>query len=150
MLLFITTCCLAKLSLLAFLRSLTRVAIHRKLSIILGTSMVLWAVTSFVSGAFQCDLPRPWDHLRNKCFNRVSSVETLAFLHHSPPSLACMGMLRFDWEPRDRPWTHTPAPVHDPPSENLNRQEDCSPHGIHGSAKVDDSPLCPVVLNAYS
>ena len=73
-LIFIFTCCLAKLSLLAFLRSLTHVISHRTFNIALGTSIILWTVTSLIPGAFQCALPEPWDHVHNRCFDRVSNV----------------------------------------------------------------------------
>ena len=76
--LFITSVCFAKLSLVAFLRNLTPLALNRTSGLIIGLVVILWAVTGTVTAAFQCDLPSPWDYVNQSCFNRVSGLSCLA------------------------------------------------------------------------
>ncbi len=70
--LFLASVCFAKLSLVAYLRNLTPLALYRKVSLLIGLVVALWATTAILSAAFQCRLPRPWDYINNTCFSRVS------------------------------------------------------------------------------
>lgn len=72
-----TSVCFAKLSLVAFLRSLTPLALDRQYSLIVGSVVVLWATTATVSMAFQCPISKPWDYDSQSCFNRVSGLHGL-------------------------------------------------------------------------
>ena len=70
--LFIISVCLAKLSLVAFIRKFTPLALDRRSGLIIGVLVALWATTTIVAVAFQCRLPEPWDYIHHSCFNRVS------------------------------------------------------------------------------
>ena len=67
----VASVCCAKLSLVAFLRSLTPSPLDRKLGLVIGLLVVVSGVTAIVTVAFQCHLPRPWDYVNESCFNRV-------------------------------------------------------------------------------
>ncbi len=72
--LFIASVCFAKLSLVSFLRNLTPLPLDRKWGLIIGSLVVLWAITAALAFAFQCHLPQPWDYVNQACFNRVSDL----------------------------------------------------------------------------
>ena len=54
-------------------------SLDRNLGLSIGLVIVLWAVTSSITIAFQCRLPEPWDYINRSCFNRVSSLPTFVF-----------------------------------------------------------------------
>ena len=67
----VASVCFAKLSLVAFLRSLTPSALDRKLGLVIGLLVIVSGMTAIVTVAFQCHIPRPWDYVHESCFNRV-------------------------------------------------------------------------------
>lgn len=71
--LFITTLCLTKLSVVAFFFLSTIGSSPRVVSSALGCFILVWFVISIFGLAFQCSLPHPWMFIQNTCFDRVSS-----------------------------------------------------------------------------
>ena len=69
--LLITTLTLGKIS---TMRTIWDMAPRERRPYIIATEAVigLWGVSSIVASFFQCSLPKPWDYIDGRCFNRVS------------------------------------------------------------------------------
>ncbi|MCJ1240928.1 hypothetical protein MMC14_008932 [Varicellaria rhodocarpa] len=80
-LLTIVSYCFAKLSLVAFLRYRTPSKPDQRNCKILGLVIIAWATTAFITTAFQCHLPRPWDSSGNSCLNRNSLADYVAIVN---------------------------------------------------------------------
>lgn len=61
----------SKISVLLFLHALTPLKRHRRILRIACIILTLWVLTGTFSTIFQCAVPRTWDYLSGKCFNRV-------------------------------------------------------------------------------
>jgi hypothetical protein len=46
----------------------------RRAVIAFGIVVSAWTMASLVAIAFQCDLPRPWETVRSRCSNAVSTM----------------------------------------------------------------------------
>ncbi|KAJ6184522.1 hypothetical protein N7519_005823 [Penicillium mononematosum] len=68
--LFITSICFSKLSLLVFIRNLTPAPLDRRFALVLGISIALWTIASIFTAAFQCHVPQTWNYLHGTCFDR--------------------------------------------------------------------------------
>ncbi|KAF1359302.1 hypothetical protein EJ07DRAFT_40773, partial [Lizonia empirigonia] len=68
-LLYISTLCFSKLSILVLFYNVAVLRTHR--FFVLGFSICIsaWSVTSVIAAAFQCELPRPWEMMTLRCFN---------------------------------------------------------------------------------
>ena len=71
--LLLTSITFAKLSLFAFLRNLTPKKLDRRIGLAIGLVVLLWYITAIFTTAFQCHLPRPWDYIDGRCFQRVGT-----------------------------------------------------------------------------
>jgi hypothetical protein len=69
--LFITVLFLTKISATRTIRSMAPRERQRLILITEGV-ISLWALGSIVASLFECSLPKPWDYIHGKCFNRVS------------------------------------------------------------------------------
>ncbi|KAM5529472.1 hypothetical protein BFJ70_g17351 [Fusarium oxysporum] len=68
--LFITVLFLAKISATRTIRSMASRERQRLILITEGV-ISLWALGSIVASLFECSLPKPWDYIHGKCFNRA-------------------------------------------------------------------------------
>ncbi|KAH8672586.1 hypothetical protein BGZ60DRAFT_429912 [Tricladium varicosporioides] len=68
---FIASLCLSKLSAIAFLRHLTPDSRYMRMCLWYGIFTTLWSVIALVVIAFQCNLPKVWLILGDKCINRT-------------------------------------------------------------------------------
>ncbi|KAJ9417949.1 amino acid permease-domain-containing protein [Fusarium oxysporum] len=68
--LFITVLFLAKISATRTIRSMASRERQRLVLITEGV-ISLWALGSIVASLFECSLPKPWDYIHGKCFNRA-------------------------------------------------------------------------------
>ncbi|KAH7210136.1 hypothetical protein DER44DRAFT_722608 [Fusarium oxysporum] len=68
--LFITVLFLTKISATRTIRSMASRERQRLILITEGV-ISLWALGSIVASLFECSLPKPWDYIHGKCFNRV-------------------------------------------------------------------------------
>jgi len=66
----IAVLCLIKLSILAFIHSLTNIHWHRQLVTALGVLILLWAISAELAIGFLCGLPAPWNYISKTCFGR--------------------------------------------------------------------------------
>ncbi|KAL8685423.1 MAG: hypothetical protein Q9218_007773 [Villophora microphyllina] len=70
-LLYIPSICLSKLAVALLLRTLTPVALHRRLASAIAIFTVVWAATAEMVMLFQCKPPRTWDLLNNHCIDSL-------------------------------------------------------------------------------
>lgn len=75
-LLYVPALCLAKLSILIYLRALSPDTPFAILNRILEVFIVIWGISTEFALAFQCRLPNPWTVISGRCFNMV-----LQYLH---------------------------------------------------------------------
>jgi hypothetical protein len=80
--LFIASIACSKLSLLIFIRNLTPASLDRRVALVLGAFIGLWAVISIFTASFQCHLPQTWNYLHGTCFNRVWNLSFLSTMAH--------------------------------------------------------------------
>ncbi|PGH20067.1 hypothetical protein AJ80_03717 [Polytolypa hystricis UAMH7299] len=64
--------CVAKLSLLAFISSITFVTAYTNAVRVLAIVVILWTISSVFVTAFQCHFPEPWNYIGNVCIDRSS------------------------------------------------------------------------------
>ena len=88
-LLLILSLCFSKLSILVFVQALSPKNIDRKIALWVGAVLVIWALSSELVYAFQCQLPRPWDKINSKCINMVSNCH-FSFPIHLYPYQPCL------------------------------------------------------------
>lgn len=72
-LLLVLNLCFSKLSILVFVQALSPKSIDRMIGLCIGTVLIIWAVSSELVYAFQCQLPRPWVKINGRCINIVST-----------------------------------------------------------------------------
>ncbi|KAI1778519.1 hypothetical protein F4818DRAFT_438679 [Hypoxylon cercidicola] len=65
--LFVASQAFSKLSIIFFVRHISPIAFHRTLAWILTGATLVWAFSSILMLLFQCDTPRVWDAIANKC-----------------------------------------------------------------------------------
>jgi hypothetical protein len=70
--LYLLTLSLNKTSTLLLIARLVGVKLHLVFIRVVSAVVLLWTVGSVFAVAFQCGVPRPWESLGGKCFNRVS------------------------------------------------------------------------------
>ncbi|KAI9793076.1 MAG: hypothetical protein M1816_000974 [Peltula sp. TS41687] len=67
---FLSTLFFAKMSMLVFIRHLTRAKTQLAATIrVIAVVVLLWFVSAIFAAAFQCGLPRPWDSRAGRCFD---------------------------------------------------------------------------------
>jgi hypothetical protein len=77
--LYMSSICFAKLSLLVlFYTVVAAQRTYRRLVLGFGIFIGTWSIASIVGIAFQCQLPRPWETMTLRCFNKVSKVHKLS------------------------------------------------------------------------
>ena len=71
-LLYILSLTFSKFAVLLLIHRITPVNVHQLL--ISGTAVIalLWSLTGLLAAAFQCQVPRTWEVLQEKCFDQVS------------------------------------------------------------------------------
>ena len=69
--LFVSSLCLAKLAIPVGLWPVSPVKQHQIANIAIGIITIIWAVTSILGFAFQCNLPYPWGFQNWHCMDRV-------------------------------------------------------------------------------
>ncbi|KAF2759845.1 hypothetical protein EJ05DRAFT_526531 [Pseudovirgaria hyperparasitica] len=65
--------CFAKLSMAAMIYSLTPKAHARHYAVATAVFVAIWALTSGLVLAFECDPPRSWDYIDGKCINSYAA-----------------------------------------------------------------------------
>ena len=73
--LYISSLSFSKLFLIALVYAVVNNRVHRiQPTIVQGLAVLvmLWTLASLSGVAFQCSLPRPWEVLTLRCFNKVS------------------------------------------------------------------------------
>ncbi|KAI4234235.1 MAG: hypothetical protein LQ349_003911 [Xanthoria aureola] len=80
-LLFIVNLCLAKVSVLQMLRTITPVKLHVRMVLGVGLFILLWSLASEFVAAFQCSMPRPWQVTGNRCLDRTAFWNAYGFLN---------------------------------------------------------------------
>ena len=73
-LLYISTLCFSKLSILVLFYNVVVLRTHRFFVLGFGFCIFAWSVACIVAAAFQCELPRPWEMMTLRCFNTVSTI----------------------------------------------------------------------------
>ncbi|KAI1374518.1 hypothetical protein F4677DRAFT_425296 [Hypoxylon crocopeplum] len=68
--LFVASQALSKLSVIFFIRVISPNPLHKTLTWVLTAATLAWAISSIFALLFQCDTPRVWDFLANKCVDR--------------------------------------------------------------------------------
>lgn len=63
----------SKISYVMFVRSITVVALDRKIAFVFIVLLSIWGFVSVITVAFQCQPLPTWDYLAGKCYDRVSS-----------------------------------------------------------------------------
>jgi hypothetical protein len=69
-LLYISSICFGKLSLIAFFHGIKINTLQRRLVQVFGAFILVWSTVSLVAVAFQCGLPRPWEVITLHCYDR--------------------------------------------------------------------------------
>lgn len=54
-----------------FVKMVVSIFAENKTSWVMMALLAVWGLTSEFATAFQCQLPRTWDFVNQKCFNRV-------------------------------------------------------------------------------
>ena len=82
----------AKLSFLAFCRTLTPKKTQRRVTIALAVLVCVWFVVSEFTALFQCHLPQTWQYIGGSCIDRVSHAPTKIARPHADPEglIGCM------------------------------------------------------------
>lgn len=63
----------SKISYVMFVRSITVVALDRRIALVFIVILSIWGLVSVITVAFQCQPLPTWDYLTGKCYDRVSS-----------------------------------------------------------------------------
>lgn len=70
-LLYIPALSLAKIAVLAHIRTAIPAQRERRPIYAIGVSVCLWAFIGELVTAFSCDVPQPWNYIGGKCIHRV-------------------------------------------------------------------------------
>lgn len=70
-LLYIIALAISKVSVLVLLWQITPVAVHRRMTLGVGSFIAAWTLASFFASVFQCSTPDTWMILSQHCFDRV-------------------------------------------------------------------------------
>lgn len=72
--LYISSLCFAKLSLIVYFGNIFFQRTHRRVVSAMGVLVGVWSAVSLGAVAFQCQLPKPWEVMTLRCYNRVSAI----------------------------------------------------------------------------
>lgn len=74
-LLYVALLCFSKLSIVVLFYNVVVLRTHRIFVLSFGICIFMWSLASLAATAFQCNLPRPWEMMRLRCFNMVGTHE---------------------------------------------------------------------------
>lgn len=78
-LLYISSLCFSKLSIIVLFYNVVVLRTHRLFVFAFGVCIFTWSVASAAAVALQCELPKPWEMMTLRCFNTVSIFVVLAY-----------------------------------------------------------------------
>lgn len=80
-LLYIIALAISKVSVLVLLWQITPVAVHRRMTLGVGSFIAAWTLASFFASVFQCSTPDTWMILSQHCFDRTSFWTTYGIIN---------------------------------------------------------------------
>lgn len=102
--LYILALAISKVAVLVLLWHITPIAMHRRVTFIVGSFIAVWTFASFFASAFQCSLPDTWTILSQDCFDRVW-IAVLKMLHktaYTPADLILDSIRCYKYTDRSR------------------------------------------------
>ena len=69
--LYVLSICFPKLALISFFHGVVVQRAERRITQIFGIFVIAWTLASLAAVAFQCSLPRPWEMMTLRCYNKV-------------------------------------------------------------------------------
>ncbi|KAH7127207.1 hypothetical protein B0J11DRAFT_505914 [Dendryphion nanum] len=68
--LYVLSICFPKLTLVAFFHRIVVQRAERRITQVFGIFIIAWTLASLAAVAFQCSLPRPWEMMTLRCYNK--------------------------------------------------------------------------------